>query len=160
MDAGNEVEKIYLAKDEGQKPRALENQHTPSALPIPKQVCHPDDIPAMSRTRQHPLPSLSAILGITDKGPDLSSLLPSCFRTEIYSSQPSISPTTDFRDSSQACHKTIAAGALQLLPWPVGATESSPGTGGSTIRSRSGKAAPPHKPRNCSAAPAHITHTV
>lgn len=73
----------------------------------------------MSRTRQHPLPSLSAILGITDKGPDLSSLLPSCFRTEIYSSQPPISRTTGSGDSSQPCHRALAAGALQLLPWPV-----------------------------------------
>lgn len=94
--------------------------------------------------------ALSVILGITDKGPDLSSLLPSCFRTEIYSSWPPISPLPISGIPPSIAMKPLQPGTLQLLPRLVDAKESSPGTGGSTIRSCSGKATPPHKPSNCS----------
>lgn len=70
---------------------------------------------------------------------------------------------TDFRDSScSIAMEPLQLGTLQLLPQMVKAKESSLGTGGSTIRSCSGKAAPSHKPSNCSTAltAAHITHTV
>lgn len=61
----------------------------PSALLCHSKSCHPEDTPAISSTQQHAL--LTVILGMTDKGPDLSSLLPSYFRTEIYSLQAPVS---------------------------------------------------------------------
>lgn len=99
---------------------------------------------------------------ITDKGLDLSSLLFSCFRTEIYSSLPPMSPLSISGIPPSIATKPLQPGAQQLLPQTVDAKESSLGTGGSTIRSCSRKAAPSHKPSNCSSTlgAIHNLHTM
>jgi len=157
--AGTRRRRCPGQQDEGQKPRAPEEQHTPSALPVPRQEMSHRWYPCYFKDTAAPA-TPSAILGITDKGPDLSSLLPSCFRAQSHSSRAPISPLPVSGPPPSTATKAWKPGTLQLPPRPVDAKESSPGTGGSTVRSRSGKAAPPHKPSNCCTAPAaaHITH--
>lgn len=90
------------------------------------------DIPAISRTQQQSLPCQPTI---TDKGLDLSSLLSSCFRTEIYSSLPPMSPLLISGIPPSIAMKPVQPGAQQLLPQTADAKESSLGIGGSSVRS-------------------------
>lgn len=116
--------------------------------------------PAISRTQQHPL---SCHPTITDKDLDLSSLLRSCFRTEIYSSPPPMSPLRISGIPSSIAMKSLQPGAQHSsCCLRQHAKETSLEIGGSTIRRCFTKATSPHKPSNYTTTlgTTHNLHTV